>query len=98
PIIFDGFKIGAKIKTGIPLVKNDSIINDPVKEVFNIGISKNPANKHGRSSWDETAMLAAIRGDTTYFTRVPGHIDTVDAAGKVSWNSSVNGQFYLVLK
>jgi inosine-uridine nucleoside N-ribohydrolase len=98
PIIFDGFKIGVKIKTGIPLIKNDKIKNDPVKDVFSISIPQNPADKNGRSSWDETAVLAAIQGDSTYFKRVPGHINPVGAGSKVSWDSSGTGQYYLVFK
>jgi inosine-uridine nucleoside N-ribohydrolase len=98
PIIFDGFKIGVKIKTGLPLIKNKKIKNDPVKDVFAISIPQNPADKNGRSSWDETAVLAAVRGTSPYFKRVSGHINPVGSGGKVSWDSSGTGQYYLVLK
>jgi inosine-uridine nucleoside N-ribohydrolase len=98
PVIFDGFKIGAKIKTGIPLIKNNQIKNDPVKDVFKMSIPENPADKNGHSSWDETAVLMAVRGASPYFKRIPGHINTVDDEGRVSWDSTGTGQFYLVLE
>lgn len=96
-IIFDGYKIGVKIKTGIPLIRNKKIKNDPIKDVFKISIPQSPADSDGHSSWDETAVLAAVRGTSPYFKKIPGHINTVNDAGKVSWNSKGSGQYYLVL-
>jgi pyrimidine-specific ribonucleoside hydrolase len=40
PILFSGFEIGEKIHTGIPLIHNDKIKNDPTKDVFRISIPK----------------------------------------------------------
>lgn len=94
PIIFDGFNIGLKIKTGRPLVNNEAITHDPVKDVYRIGL---PKDAEGRSSWDPTAVLAAVRGDSSYFKKIPGHINTVNVENKVSWDSTETGQYYLVL-
>ena len=95
-IIFDGFKIGVKIKTGLPLVHNKNIKNDPVKDVFRISLPQSPADSNGHSSWDETAVLTAVRGASPYFKKIPGHINTVDGSGKVSWNKKGTGQYYLI--
>lgn len=95
PIIFDGFKIGLKIKTGRPLVNNDNIKDSPIKDVYRICM---PKGSESRPSWDPTAVLAAVRGDSSYFKKVPGHINTVNVETKVSWDSTGEGQYYLVLK
>ena len=62
PILFSGFEIGVEILTGLPLTNNQSIQNSPVKEVFAISIPFDPQDKNGRMSWDETAVLVAVRG------------------------------------
>jgi inosine-uridine nucleoside N-ribohydrolase len=62
PIIFSGFEIGVKIKVGLPLINNVAIKNSPVKEAFSICIPKAAEDSAGRSSWDETAVLIAIKG------------------------------------
>ncbi|HKI44341.1 MAG TPA: nucleoside hydrolase [Balneolales bacterium] len=94
-IIFSGFEIGVKIKTGIPLIHNDHIENDPVKDVFSISIPKAAEDKNGRSSWDETAALVAVKGVSPYFKLVPGHISSVDDGGQVHWDTTRTGQYYL---
>jgi len=38
PVLFSGFEIGEKIKCGLPLIHNDTIVNSPVKDVFRISI------------------------------------------------------------
>ena len=67
PVIISGFEIGEKILTGIRLINNDSIQYSPVKEAFQIALTKDN-NKLGRNSWDETAVLVAVRGIEPYFT------------------------------
>ncbi len=94
-IIFSGFEIGVKIKTGIPLIHNDQIKNDPVKDVFSISIPKAEEDKNGRSSWDETAVLVAIKGVSPYYKKVPGHITSVDGSRQVHWDTTRTGQYYL---
>lgn len=61
-IIFSGFEIGVEILTGLPLINNSSIQNSPVKDVFALSIPFDPQDKNGRMSWDETAVLVAVRG------------------------------------
>jgi inosine-uridine nucleoside N-ribohydrolase len=67
PVTISGFEIGEKILTGIRLVHNQSIQNSPVKDAFEIALSKDN-NTIGRNSWDETAVLVAIRGIGPYFS------------------------------
>jgi inosine-uridine nucleoside N-ribohydrolase len=67
PFIISPFELGVKILTGIPLTQDSSIQNSPVKDVFTIALQKD-GNETGRMSWDETAVLAAVRGAGPYFT------------------------------
>jgi inosine-uridine nucleoside N-ribohydrolase len=66
PVILSGFEIGEKILTGIKLVHNQSIQNSPVKDAFEIALGKDK-NTAGRNSWDETAVLVAVKGIAPYF-------------------------------
>ena len=62
PVLLSGFEIGLKIRTGLPLIHNEAIKNSPVKDVFRICIPMSAEDSAGRMSWDETAVLAAIKG------------------------------------
>ena len=97
PIIFSGFEIGAKIFTGLPLIHNGAIQNSPVKDVFRISIPLDPKDIAGRKSWDETAVLVAIKGYEQYYTLQGGHIE-VDATGFNTWSNEEKKQYYLVEK
>ena len=66
PVIISGFEIGYEILTGIRLVKNTSIQNSPVKDAFEIALTKDK-NTVGRNSWDQTAVLVAVRGIAPFF-------------------------------
>ena len=66
PVTISGFEIGEKIHTGIPLIHNDAIQNSPVKDAFQIALAKD-SNTIGRNSWDETAVLVAVRGIEPWF-------------------------------
>lgn len=66
PIIISGFEIGEKILTGIRLINNDALQNSPVKDAFAVALTKDK-NTLGRNSWDQTAVLVAVRGTTPFF-------------------------------
>lgn len=66
PWIMSGFEIGEKILTGITLINNNAIQHSPVKDAFKVALTKDN-NKLGRNSWDETAVLVAVRGIEPYF-------------------------------
>jgi inosine-uridine nucleoside N-ribohydrolase len=66
PITLTGLEIGKKIFTGIPLINNDKIENSPVKDAYRISLAYDKNNK-GRYSWDQTAVLIAVKGIKPYF-------------------------------
>jgi inosine-uridine nucleoside N-ribohydrolase len=93
PIIFTGFEIGAKIFSGLPLISS-SIQNSPVKDVFEISIPKDPQDKNGRMSWDQTAILIAVRGYEKYFHGVQGRMVSRDD-GTHLWDYKGSGHFFV---
>lgn len=93
-VIFSGFEIGNRIKTGLPLIHNDSIRNSPVKDVYKICIGMSSEDKEGRKSWDQTAVLVAVRGPEPWYNLREGRI-LVDEKGFNTWDSTARGQFYL---
>lgn len=97
PIIFSGFEIGVEIRTGLTLINNHAIQKSPVKDAFSICIPLSEQDKQGRMSWDETAVLVAIRGWERYYTLQPGRIVTTDH-GDNTWDTTGKGHYYLVKK
>jgi inosine-uridine nucleoside N-ribohydrolase len=94
-VIFSGFEIGKEIKTGLGLV-NDTSLHGPVKDVFAFCIPKAREDSAGRMSWDETTVLAAIRGAKPYFGLERGHI--VIEGGNNTWKNDKNGSQYYLTK
>ncbi|WP_259066941.1 nucleoside hydrolase [Mucilaginibacter sp. X4EP1] len=94
-VIFSGGEIGAKIKTGLPLIHDAAIKNDPVKDVFRISIPLAKEDSFGRSSWDETAVLVAIKGYEPWYSLHKGRI-LIAADGSNTWDDKGSGQGYLV--
>ncbi|HEV8285929.1 MAG TPA: nucleoside hydrolase [Chitinophagaceae bacterium] len=94
-ILFSGFEVGQKIKTGLPLIHNTAIQNDPVKTVFSICIPKAAEDSAGRMSWDETAVLVAVKGFLPYYQLEYGHIE-VATDGSNTWNSEGRQHAHLV--
>jgi pyrimidine-specific ribonucleoside hydrolase len=97
PIIFSGFHIGKNIHTGIPLISNASIQNSPVKDVFRISMPLDPQDSAGRMSWDQTAVLVAIKGHAPYYALEYGHM-SVDSTGRNTWDTSRSDHAKLVEK
>jgi inosine-uridine nucleoside N-ribohydrolase len=95
PIIFSGFEIGEKIKTGLPLISNPAVQNSPVKDVFRISIPLDKNDKEGRMSWDETAVFVAIAGWKPYYKLAGGTIQINDD-GSNTWSDQGNKHFYLL--
>ncbi|HVX26501.1 MAG TPA: nucleoside hydrolase [Parafilimonas sp.] len=99
PVLFSGFEIGEKIKCGLPLIHNDSITNDPVKDVFRISIPLAAEDSAGRKSWDETAVLVGVLGYEKWFDVKRGKIVISDKDGSNTWIDDDNGtQAYLIQK
>jgi inosine-uridine nucleoside N-ribohydrolase len=97
PIILSGFEIGEKIKVGLPLIHNNAIKNDPTKDVFRISVPQDKQDSLGRMSWDETAVLVAIKGYSNWYKLHSGRIK-VAADGSDKWDDNGMGQAYLVEK
>jgi inosine-uridine nucleoside N-ribohydrolase len=96
-ILLSGFEVGQKIKVGLPLVNNNKIRNSPVKDVFRISIPMAKEDSTGRMSWDETAVLVAVKGYQPYYTLNEGRM-VVSDDGSNTWNSQGKGHAHLVEK
>jgi hypothetical protein len=95
PVLFSGFEIGDKIKVGLPLIHNDQIQNSPVKDVFRISIPMSPQDSAGRMSWDETAVLIAVKGYKPWWNIQTGKIK-IAADGSNTWENGSSLHSYLI--
>lgn len=86
PVLLSGFEIGMKIKTGLPLIHNQEIKNSPVKDVFRICIPLSAEDSAGRKSWDETAVLVAVKGYKPWYKVEKGKIVVADD-GSNTWTT-----------
>ena len=97
PIFFSGVEIGFPIKTGRRLVDDTNISNSPVKDVYRVCMALSTEDANGRSSWDQTAVLVAVRQHQSWYELREGRI-ILDADGKNRWDDHAKGHFYLVEK
>jgi pyrimidine-specific ribonucleoside hydrolase len=97
PILFSGFEIGQKIKTGIPLIHDNQIQNSPVKDVFAICIPMALEDSAGRMSWDETAVFVAVKGWRNYYDLEEGGC-SINSDGSNEWNNQGTMKAHLVEK
>jgi pyrimidine-specific ribonucleoside hydrolase len=95
PILFSGVEIGMKIKTGLPLVNDRSIKNNPVKDVFRICIPLSSQDSTGRMSWDQTAVLIAVKGYKPWWNIQTGKIK-VAGDGSNTWENGDSLHNYLI--
>ena len=91
PILLSGFEIGVKIKCGLPLVRNDEVRGDPVKDVFTLSIPLAAEDSAGRSSWDETAVLVGVCGYAPWYGVRRGRME-VKADGSDRWVNDEGGR------
>lgn len=87
-ILFSGFEIGEKILTGKKLVAMPTE-RSPVKEAFALSFAEGDSD--GRMSWDQTAVLVAIKGYAPYFDIERGHFKLADAEGNNDWDVDPRG-------
>jgi inosine-uridine nucleoside N-ribohydrolase len=96
-VIFTGYEIGEKIKTGRRLIQSP-VYDSPVKDVFRISMPLSEEDRYGRMSWDETAALIGVYGTSGFFDTVSGKI-IVNDDGSNSWENMPDGkQSYVVQK
>ena len=94
PVLFSGVEIGLKIRTGLPLIHNETIQNSPVKDVFRICIPLSLQDSAGRMSWDETAVLVAIKGYQPWYTIEKGKMKVAED-GSNTWIKNSTAHSYL---
>jgi pyrimidine-specific ribonucleoside hydrolase len=97
PILLSGFEIGWKIRTGLPLIHNNTIHNSPVKDVFSMCIPMAESDSLGRMSWDETAVLVAVKGHQDFYSTRAGTM-IVHKDGSNEWSNKGKQHAYLVEK
>lgn len=92
-ILFSGYEIGENIITGPGLSQLDEL--HPVRRAY-AGHPSEPLI-NGRMSWDQSAVLAAIRDPEIYWDlSEPGRME-VDSAGQNIWIDDQNGNHvYLI--
>ena len=97
PILFSGFEIGKAIMTGNRLAREGSP-ESPVQATYEYNLqtyATEPLTK-GRPSWDQTAVLAAVRGAAPHFSTVTGQI-AMAGDGSNTWTDAPDGPHaYLV--
>jgi len=93
PAVFSGGEVGSPIGTGGRLAR-EAPPENPVRKAYELynGPGKN------RSSWDQTAMLYAIRGEGGLFTLSPGGTIAVAANGKNDWKAAAGGRHRYLIK
>ncbi len=94
PVLLSGFEIGQKIKTGLPLVQNRAITNSPVQDAFRISMRQAKEDSAGRMSWDETAVLVAVKGYQPYYKIQKGQM-SVAPDGSNGWADGAGNHAYL---
>ncbi|MCH5719039.1 nucleoside hydrolase [Niabella hibiscisoli] len=93
PVYFSGWEIGNEVHTGLNLSQNKKISRSPVKDVYARCIPMAPIDSSGRMSWDQTAVLAGVRGAANYFNTVRGRFVLLDN-GKNVWENDPAGKHY----
>ena len=91
-ILFTGFELGGEIITGKGLISTPA--TNPVREAYRLH-----GSTQGRSSWDLTAVLAAVRGPHPLWDVSPEGYCKVAANGSNQWSATPNrGHSYLINK
>jgi inosine-uridine nucleoside N-ribohydrolase len=67
PITLSPFELGVQVRTGISLTERDDLGKHPVQDAYRVALAADN-NDRGRMSWDQTALLAAVRGEHPYFS------------------------------
>ena len=92
--LLSGFEIGWEVRTGLALSKAAGP-RTPVKDVFARCIPMDKQDASGRMSWDETAVLVAIKGYEQYYDVLEGYF-VVNQDGSNEWDENGEGHFHLV--
>lgn len=95
PILFSGFEIGSKIFTGDEVGARSD--NGPVTKAYEFNLRTYSDNgESNRQSWDQTAVLIAIRNPEDYFyVNGPGKFE-VNEDGSNTWDPTVDAGHYFI--
>ena len=93
-ILFSGVEIGFTILTGLPLINDGSIRHSPVKDVYRICIPLSRQDTAGRMSWDQTAVLIAVKGYRPWWNIETGKMIVADN-GSNTWSKESSLHSYL---
>ncbi|MEL7586245.1 MAG: nucleoside hydrolase [Prolixibacteraceae bacterium] len=97
PILFSGFEIGDRIFTGRKLAEQGSA-DSPVAWAFRYNLAtyeKKPLEK--RKSWDQTAVLCAVRDPEKYFyVQGPGRF-VIHPDGRNEWDPQTDASHYFLV-
>lgn len=94
PVLLSGVEIGFTILTGLPLVNDRSIKQSPVQDVYRICIPLAQQDSAGRMSWDQTAVLIAVKGYRPWWNIETGKMIVADN-GSNTWSKESSLQSYL---
>ena len=78
-------------------IAGSGILHSPVKDVFQRCIPMDPHDRNGRMSWDETAVLVAVRGPSGYFNVVKGRM-VCHPDGSNGWDPNGDRDAYLTFR
>lgn len=91
PMVYSDGQYGKDVYTGRRLASLD-VVGNPVRDVYRWtlepyeSITPRSWDQHaGHSSWDQTAVLAAVRGVGSYFTPEYGTYEMTDDKGRDEW-------------
>ena len=104
PVVFSDVDYGFDVHSGRVLAESPEKGRNPVRDVFAGNLPgkevflSNPAKwlracygLNGRSSWDQTAVLAAVRGESSYFNVNRGRYRMIGKDGEDEWSPEENG-------
>lgn len=97
PVVFSDFQYGMDCFAGRAIAESD-IVDSPVADVFRGNLPtcddiasdagrylRNYSGRNGRAAWDETAILAAVRGVDSYFNVHRGIFRVINSEGDDEW-------------
>lgn len=82
PMLLSGFEVGERIRTGMRLINNENIQQSPVKDAYQVALTKDK-NTVGRNSWDQTAVLVAVKGVEPCFSTRKLNFEITDDGSNV---------------
>ena len=104
PIVFTDFQYGRHLYSGRAIAESDYESN-PVKDVFEWSLtprekitSKSWDQMAGHPSWDESAVLIAVRGEESYFALEHGTYEILDEKGNDIWRYDLDSPCCRVLE